>query len=1384
MFKKRPFFGLIRLPLIVPIEVFRESEGVLNQEASLAWDCADSIPCPADCWRHKMNALKRFLSRATASLFLLALYASGDTPNPGDGGAKTPDFPKISLRGYGTVGGTFTTTTADGQAGSVLAIDCENEEKAKMVQAKFLSDEQELPGVQKTQLKARQWGLGSFRFGGAPFSAYEVKGQGFVAAVRGGNKVLIAAAPTGDGLVALVNGMGTADAIPSDPEAQVPMWLDRWDQYGFRFYYAPGSKPPGQNDKEYDVRQDFQFAHDSHAGMVFWDNLSHIMGADGQTDYTSWSWADDWARAQNLPLAINISSLNYDMPSWLANRYRDGMMHTLPYYLGDSMSVANDRGTSGKVGELAWGATEARDAMLAALQVSVRHFDKEPNVVSWCEPHGEISQAGDDFVGYGPAADEVFRNYLRTCYTGPDQVGTAWHGNAAAFKSWDDIHVPELAEFAGWSSDALDIGGAWRVNFPDGAPSPDMFTPAFDDSKWLAVTAPGDDRNLYLPKKPAVYRRTFDLPADWLAHHPKVWIYLWDLNFRKNDPNSHPSVSMTLNGQKVEEDPLGDWRFHWMAPEATTYLKAGANQITLTLPMGYLGYRIYLTGVEPKQYPNLGEGLNTEWVDYCNWRQWARVESVRRGMEMIREVDPNRPITMMAPNYAANGEKVLAAHYGGEFHDTGFMSGNFSDFLPALMRGSDLPMTVETGGSAVDLTDFEDDIGNWQTEGLAGVDYFIHIGDVMWNPAIRKHFEEQLPQLHLIGKYHLPKADLALLFSTTASRLTGYPWMNDFNTNLPGADYCQFQDMLAYCPRDAVSESDFALGNAAKYKVILDTNTSIMDDAFIGQIEKYVRDGGIFVTFVASGRHSPTKPDSWPISRLTGYDVLTQERFDAKGNTQEFPNVPNPPGTPSHLTLRPADGQNIYPKAEPWMNSPYHNGLRMKKRAGDAQDLLLWSDGSVAVGMRKIGKGAIIEFGCKHGGQPWLGIEKEAFKSLFTWAGVKPNRVDVTIDKPNARLLADYIFRTFVSNNGLYDLTTVWNQSRTDAVKATLVYNDSTATSARDAVTGEELPIQNGKLADVPLAPMATRVFITPRNRIADAAADWFDLQRKWWRATTPVSKPLPKPSGRFVDKLTGDWAFHPLADKEDVLPLVEPGCDDSKWSRVPLGAWTPNPQWKDVNHAVLRSTFTVPKEWNDGRVELWMQSPTLEYSENGQVWLDGKIIQKMTQNGESTIDGLTFNAALTPGSTHHLAVEIVSQGVIAGITGDVWLNYIPAPDSTLDLAGTWTICKDDLFHDTGTVTLPGDYIAHSLWRTIAVPAVNSGKTVMLSVEADRPFQAFINGTRVEYSGRPWTDAHVEMNITPWVHFGGDNRIQLVSTYDHGTIRNVDLDFYTPGNYP
>jgi hypothetical protein len=72
----------------------------------------------------------------------------------------------------------------------------------------------------------------------------------------------------------------------------------------------------------------------------------------------------------------------------------------------------------------------------------------------------------------------------------------------------------------------------------------------------------------------------------------------------------------------------------------------------------------------------------------------------------------------------------------------------------------------------------------------------------------------------------------------------------------------------------------------------------------------------------------------------------------------------------------------------------------------------------------------------------------------------------------------------------------------------------------------------------------------------------------------------------------------------------------------------------------------------------------------------------------------------------------------------------------------------------------------------------------MLAMEAQRPFQAFINGTRVEYSDRPWANSRVGMNITPWIRFGQPNRIQLVSVYNKGTLSRVALDFYTPGSYP
>ncbi|MEI6493649.1 MAG: hypothetical protein WCO94_13950, partial [Verrucomicrobiota bacterium] len=126
-------------------------------------------------------------------------------------------FAPVLLRGYGTVSGVFRKMPE----GSVLEITCEDAGKAKLLQAKYLSDLHVLPGVAEKS--------------GKKFTSHEVEGQGSIAAFCDANKVTILAAESGKALAALaaqVKPAGTTTA-----QVEVPMYLDRWDRFGWRFYY-------------------------------------------------------------------------------------------------------------------------------------------------------------------------------------------------------------------------------------------------------------------------------------------------------------------------------------------------------------------------------------------------------------------------------------------------------------------------------------------------------------------------------------------------------------------------------------------------------------------------------------------------------------------------------------------------------------------------------------------------------------------------------------------------------------------------------------------------------------------------------------------------------------------------------------------------------------------------------------------------------------------------------------------------------------------------------------------------------------------------------------------------------------------------------------------
>jgi hypothetical protein len=1265
---------------------------------------------------------------------------------------------------------------------SVLEIDCESAAKAKIVLAKYVSDLNCLPGVSDAVLPSLP-----------TVAAHVVAAQGAVTAVRMGNKVDILTASNLIGLLAVFKAAVPAKGavVVSKPETAVPMYLDRWDKFGFRFYYRPWEQPPGQPASEtYDVNHEFEWAKtNGRTGLLFWADMCPLETAEGMTHEAWWDWAEKAAKKYELPTAIN------DTWGINVNGHRDQQMTKMPEFLGSRESVGiADNGT------LSWNATTAADEELGLVQTTIKDFDDDQNVVSWLEPIGEL-YANDSTVldEYGPVADGGYRRYLKATFGSLTQVSKRWYGDAGHLRSWDDIRVPEVASFLGWGPRAIDLTGTWRVGYEPftGAtpsnyelqtlgnrrvegttPAPDSwYSSTFDDSSWPTLEAPGNDAMLFLPHRPAVFRRHFDVSEDWRGANPKAWLYVWDLTLGTGD-----TVRVWLNDVELPRSTVLFNTEHWCALDVSSVLKPGSNFLAMRMPKGVIGYRVYISPDPPIQYPNLGANRNAQWVDFANWQQWFMGNMVERAMEMIRQVDPNRNITQMHPDPYVGVVKDLCMKYGAEFHNTGYMGAFYADMNPLLMNGSDMPNSVEPGGPPKNLAEYKHMMGLYYSEGVQSVDYFIHIGNVLWNDDMRSYFEKTQNSVHLFGKYHAPKAKVAVLYSFKADVANTFPWGSDPNGNL-AAGYWRWNlgaNLEGRCDRDGVTDGDFGNGNAAAYKVIVDSNTSVMDGNLVSQIEKYVRNGGVFVTFAQTGRHTPTEPDAWPIERLTGYKVTHIDNLDSGGNPVET------------RSLRAVPGQAVFdPTALAELNAVPANGLSLQAQSADTHDLLLWADGAVAAGYRQIGKGAIVQIGCKWTGngisdriEPGGDTAQEKaltalLSKLMDWQGIP--RVPGRLAPENDWMLT----RHYVSNNGLYDVWTLWNESPTQPQTATFEI-DGAKSLAYDVDTSKPvslIPTPTGvQLENITLDPGQTRIFLTSRGQLATAPLDWLTLQRHWWRGTTkPPATPLPMPAHKFNMDLGQDWQWRALTERDDAEQIAKlPG--NAGWETMRLGVWTV-PDHVGVQHGLFRRSFTVPARFAGGLVSLWLHSQwNTTFVNRGRVWLDGALLSDWGNNG---IAGDDFGGALKPGSTHELAVEIEGTGSLAGSRGTCWLAWKPAPTASLDLAGAWAQSNNLLKYDAES-TLPGPYNAMSLRRTVAIPGAFAAHNVVFAVHDRGPVTGvLVNG---HWVGRATTsgDTQWSLDVTPWIHAGTLNSFEMLSSNGpgKGNIMSVALESYPPGGYP
>ena len=1082
-----------------------------------------------------------------------------------------------------------------------------------------------------------------------------------------------------------------------------------------------------------------------------------------------------------LPVDLHTECSNGIDPIWILNRYRDQMELKMPGFTGQTRSMISPG--LGSQGYLSWNATTAEDDTLALLQTVIRAFAVKPNVVSFLEPHNEIDHRPMNIlVEYGPAADVNYRKYLKEQYGDLEKLAARWH---QTLKSWEEVRLPELVAFAGWGPQALDIGGIWRVGYEKLLPDPrddgsthggreaapsvpapkEWFEPSFDDSAWPQVPGAGDDTQLFLQKHPSVFRREFTVPAGWIEKNPRVWLYEWDMNQATNH-----EVIVALNGQEVSRTKIAFITPHWSASEVTKLLKTGKNLVAIRVPQGRLEYKTYLSPVEPKQYPDLGEGLNAQWVDFSDFAQWVRVRTIKRSMEMIRQVAPNQGITLMHPDDYSDAMKALAVAYGGEFHNTGYMGGFWADWNTSIMRGADLPYSVEPGGPASDLKGWKHQWGLWQTEGCQAVDYFISMGSIIFNPEIKADYELHRKQISLMGQSHYPKAETAVLYSDRTFSLTTYPWESGNDSVLAGG-YFKWNVgsvLRGQVPYDGLSQSSFRNSEADAYRVVVDSNTTIMDPSMVSEIETWVRNGGTFVTIAQTGRHTPEVANSWPISRLTGYKVTRIDRITPGGEIAESG------------TLKPAPDQDIYGAGWNGMNA---NGLHLEKSASETQNLLLWNDGTVAAGYRPLGKGYIVELGCKFtatgisdriepkGENDETRHLRGLVMAVLNWRKVAPEPAHLTVDNP------EVLFRHGVTNNGVYDTWTMWNQSENIPQSVSLEFTDKEIPAFSIDMRGDEhTPSTKDVLQNITIAPLETRVFLTPRDAVEQAPEAWFKLQRGWWRGTTPPDPtPFTVPAPRLTRDLCADWKFHAIDAKTNAEPFSAVNFDDKDWASRSIGLWDVKEEG-GAGHAIFRRTFTVPQEWNNGRVSMWVTSWfDTPFLDKGRIWLDGKEVKSL---GDSSYvaEGM---ASLSPGSTHVMAIEVQSGGVVAGLRGACWISFEPTPPEKIDLSGEWSPSADGLVWGA-PIKLPGHFKGRFFKRSVFVDAKYKGHTGVITIDGERGLTGvLINGKLMMRTGRAIVERG-SLNLAPYLRFGENNEIVLIhwNGVGEGNVRDVFIGMF------
>ena len=1295
---------------------------------------------------------------------------------------------RVDLRGYGTVRAFITPERSE--------FVCENPDKADILLGKLLADLFWDAG--KSHVTA------TITVAGQNVLIHEWPPYGALIAARNGNRVLVlGGADTPDVATrakkerALTSGK--AVFAPANP---YPRYLDYYDLRAVSCGTL-GLHP--ENKFRYQERTAFtqQFV----PGGNFNGSLAFFGRTPAEGVLPSFSLLDtDLHLAEKNDQLYSISISTGEWPVWAQDRWpeyvdRQSPLHLLKLAYGcppESFGLSS---------------AQRRQTSLKLLYDVMSRYTNSPAMGGWelycgdyiCETY--FSKGYQGHLGLSDIGQEAFRRWLRDerRYS-LAQLGKRWHGDAGHFKNWSDVTPPDPDEFFGdFRSGSFPIADGWSWKKAEAG---QLERPADEAPGWVPVRMPPSQQMLALPAGPAFWRNTFDATA-WLQKNAGKDVYL----VGNVDNGGWRTTNVWLNGTNLGEhkskvSPI----FGPFALKVTGLLRPGANQVhyQVTGGSGCILGPVFLTTTLPQAYPYLGKLRNAQYVDMMEWRLSELNFKVTDAMAYARSIDPNRPFVLCATSQevkAAQGDALR--QFGGSMQDTGYEA-SYRPHNSRFGYAGGFYGSAERSG----IHDIKDPAG-FAVSQTKTLSWLLSNGEGMYkewrDPYCYYEMEKQTGwftknqrRYQLIGKALPEKPGIALLSSSQSALLgyEGHVWDWDLGRG---------ELQASHYDHVYVTEQMLAQGLADAYPVLFDTDTMIMSPETIAALRRYVESGGTFIATHNSGRHALLEPDAWPISELTGFKTLTVGK---KGKIRFARNLP---------LFKGWEGKEFQGEgsALDWKEtqSAKDVGVGLAPSATGTSTLANWEDGTVAVGMRKLGKGKVIvlgstfwRFGRDVGGTGmWRTdqVEPAFLNRLFTDLGVLR-----TADASSPELYA----RKMITKNGLQEWLVAMNTIGTE-VKADVGFTvNAPPVEVWDMMANTPVPFTCAdgwvRLKDVAVPAYTTRVFGVRRSALAGGVAFWWFEKTKFWTrhaSVTPRVEPAAANSANPSVITFDAWRF--CADTDGTVgkanAWLTPTFNDQSWRRANNEPW--NFQFTDLQEyggvGLYRSApFALPAGWKASRFTLNIDGAPYCWSAF-ELYLNGEKVEqllrpdrkvdvttRMKKEGNVVCVKLTGK---TPGGDYPLS----------GLVGcAIWIQPEITLTPTLSLLGEWQAVQGD-WVTTAAVSIPGiesrltadgrlkagvtPVTANHLVRNVEIPAAWSGKKIYLhlvtpQMHSVRPpgvtptgltqGMVMVNGLARPLDQRPNLPLDEMVNLTPFLRCGATNRIELWSRdASHGSMKEDNI---------